>query len=64
MLIFFLGVNIGGAGSYIYDTPANNNAPATAVDSAPKTEEKKVFAPKPASKGKSGTQELWAERGG
>ncbi|XP_059208532.1 cysteine-rich protein 2 isoform X2 [Centropristis striata] len=40
------GVNIGGAGSYVYDTPANNNPSPTGVDSAPKAEEKKVFAPK------------------
>uniref|UniRef100_A0A8C9ZEP8 Cysteine-rich protein 2 n=1 Tax=Sander lucioperca TaxID=283035 RepID=A0A8C9ZEP8_SANLU len=44
------GVNIGGAGSYVYDTPANNNASPTSVDSAPKAEEKRVFAPKAASK--------------
>ncbi|KAM6917737.1 cysteine-rich protein 2 [Lycodopsis pacificus] len=44
------GVNIGGAGSYVYDTPANNNPSATSVDSAPKAEEKRVFAPKAASK--------------
>ncbi|KAM7376175.1 hypothetical protein PAMP_005920 [Pampus punctatissimus] len=44
------GVNIGGAGSYVYDTPANNNQPPTSVDSAPKAEEKKVFAPKAPSK--------------
>ncbi|KAK7905157.1 hypothetical protein WMY93_017764 [Mugilogobius chulae] len=42
------GVNIGGAGSYIYEAPANNNS--TNVDSAPKTEERKVFAPKAPSK--------------
>ncbi|GLD47838.1 cysteine-rich protein 2-like protein [Lates japonicus] len=42
------GVNIGGAGSYVYDTPANNNP--TSVDSAPKPEEKRVYAPKAASK--------------
>ncbi|TKS86945.1 Cysteine-rich protein 2 [Collichthys lucidus] len=44
------GVNIGGAGSYVYDTPANNNPSPTCVDSAPKAEEKRVFAPKAASK--------------
>lgn len=46
------GVNIGGAGSYVYDTPANNNPSPTGVDSAPKAEEKRVFVPKAASKGK------------
>ncbi|KAA8581944.1 hypothetical protein FQN60_008684 [Etheostoma spectabile] len=49
------GVNIGGAGSYVYDTPANNNPSPTSVDSAPKAEEKRVFAPKAASKGKGKT---------
>lgn len=54
LLLFtlFPGVNIGGAGSYVYDTPANNNASSTGVDSAAKAEEKKVFAPKAPSKGK------------
>ncbi|KAG7237986.1 hypothetical protein INR49_031340, partial [Caranx melampygus] len=42
------GVNIGGAGSYVYDTPANSNT--TSVDSAPKAEEKRVYAPKAPSK--------------
>lgn len=46
------GVNIGGAGSYVYDAPANNNASPTSVDSVPKAEEKRVFAPKAAPKGK------------
>uniref|UniRef100_A0A3P9CB48 Cysteine-rich protein 2 n=1 Tax=Maylandia zebra TaxID=106582 RepID=A0A3P9CB48_9CICH len=36
------GVNIGGAGSYVYDTPANNNGSPTSVDSASKAEEKLV----------------------
>lgn len=45
------GVNIGGAGSYVYDAPANNNAAPTAVDSAAKAEEKRNFAPKVAPKG-------------
>lgn len=53
----FSGVNIGGAGSYVYDTPANNNPSPTSVDSSSKTEEKRVFAPKAASKGK---WEMWA----
>ncbi|TWW71823.1 Cysteine-rich protein 2 [Takifugu flavidus] len=44
------GVNIGGAGSYVYDTPANNNPPPTCVDSASKTEEKRTFVPKAPSK--------------
>lgn len=47
------GVNIGGAGSYVYDAPANNNQSCSAVDSAAKSEEKRVFAPKPPSKGGS-----------
>lgn len=42
-------MNIGGAGSYVYDTPANSNT--TSVDSAPKAEEKRVYAPKMPSKG-------------
>uniref|UniRef100_A0A3P9MPH8 Cysteine-rich protein 2 n=1 Tax=Oryzias latipes TaxID=8090 RepID=A0A3P9MPH8_ORYLA len=44
------GVNIGGAGSYVYDAPANNNAAPTAVDSAAKVEDKRVCAPKVAPK--------------
>lgn len=51
---FFAGVNIGGAGSYVYDAPANNNQSCSAVDSAAKSEEKRVFAPKPPSKGGCG----------
>lgn len=47
------GVNIGGAGSYVYDTPANNNQSVSAVDSAAKSEEKRVFVTKPPSKGGS-----------
>lgn len=46
----YVGVNIGGAGSYVYDTPANNTSP-TSVDSASKAEEKRVYAPKAPSKG-------------
>lgn len=48
----FAGVNIGGAGSYVYDTPANNNVSPTSVDSASKAEEKRAHAPKAPSKGK------------
>lgn len=48
----FAGVNIGGAGSYVYDTPANNNGSPTSVDSASKAEEKRAYAPKAPSKGK------------
>lgn len=44
-------MNIGGAGSYVYDAPANNNAAPTAVDSAAKVEDKRVCAPKVAPKG-------------
>uniref|UniRef100_A0A3Q4GUV4 LIM zinc-binding domain-containing protein n=1 Tax=Neolamprologus brichardi TaxID=32507 RepID=A0A3Q4GUV4_NEOBR len=44
------GVNIGGAGSYVYDTPANNNVSPTSVDSASKAEEKRAYAPKAPSK--------------
>lgn len=51
MCSVFLGVNIGGAGSYVYDTPANDNQSPTSVDSAPKADEKRVYAPKAASKG-------------
>uniref|UniRef100_I3IX68 Cysteine-rich protein 2 n=1 Tax=Oreochromis niloticus TaxID=8128 RepID=I3IX68_ORENI len=47
------GVNIGGAGSYVYDTPANNNLSPTSVDSASKAEEKRVYAPKAPSKAAS-----------
>uniref|UniRef100_A0A3B1K3B2 Cysteine-rich protein 2 n=1 Tax=Astyanax mexicanus TaxID=7994 RepID=A0A3B1K3B2_ASTMX len=36
------GVNIGGAGSYMYEAPVNNNPPPTALESAPKPEEKRV----------------------
>uniref|UniRef100_A0A8B9L6F1 Cysteine-rich protein 2 n=1 Tax=Astyanax mexicanus TaxID=7994 RepID=A0A8B9L6F1_ASTMX len=35
-------VNIGGAGSYMYEAPVNNNPPPTALESAPKPEEKRV----------------------
>lgn len=48
----FAGVNIGGAGSYVYDTPANNNGSPNSVDSASKAEEKRAYAPKAPSKGK------------
>ncbi|PWA29717.1 hypothetical protein CCH79_00007995 [Gambusia affinis] len=41
------GVNIGGAGSYVYDAPASDN---TGGDSASKVEEKRVYAPKAPSK--------------
>ncbi|XP_061651375.1 cysteine-rich protein 2 isoform X2 [Phyllopteryx taeniolatus] len=45
------GVNIGGAGSYVYDAPANNNVSPACGDSAPmQAEEKKTFAAKPPSK--------------
>lgn len=45
----YAGVNIGGAGSYVYEAPVNKDpAPAT-VDSAPKPEEKR--ATRPPSKG-------------
>ncbi|CAL8273380.1 unnamed protein product [Merluccius merluccius] len=43
------GVNIGGAGSYVYNAPVNNNT-SSAVDSAPKGEEKRVYAPKASAK--------------
>ncbi|KAF4102412.1 hypothetical protein G5714_017212 [Onychostoma macrolepis] len=38
------GVNIGGAGSYVYEAPANSSPPASTVDSAPKPQEKWVPA--------------------
>ncbi|CAM4644114.1 unnamed protein product [Leuciscus chuanchicus] len=38
------GVNIGGAGSYVYENPANNSPPGSTVDSAPKPQEKWVPA--------------------
>uniref|UniRef100_A0AAR2K262 Cysteine-rich protein 2 n=1 Tax=Pygocentrus nattereri TaxID=42514 RepID=A0AAR2K262_PYGNA len=45
------GVNIGGAGSYVYETPISNNPPPGTVDSAPKPEEKRIPATsKPPSK--------------
>ncbi|XP_073682888.1 cysteine-rich protein 2 [Garra rufa] len=45
------GVNIGGAGSYVYEAPANSSPPASTVDSAPKSQEKHVPAPsRPPSK--------------
>lgn len=59
----FSGVNIGGAGSYVYDTPANNNPSSTGVDSATKAEEKRVFQPKAPSKGKWKNMSVY-ERGG
>uniref|UniRef100_A0A674EZV7 Cysteine-rich protein 2 n=1 Tax=Salmo trutta TaxID=8032 RepID=A0A674EZV7_SALTR len=41
------GVNIGGAGSYVYESPVSNNLACTDLDAAPKpAEEKKVFAPR------------------
>lgn len=46
------GVNIGGAGSYVYEAPVNKDPVQATVDSAPKPEEKWVSAPsKPPSKG-------------
>uniref|UniRef100_A0A671LA81 Cysteine-rich protein 1 n=1 Tax=Sinocyclocheilus anshuiensis TaxID=1608454 RepID=A0A671LA81_9TELE len=36
------GVNIGGAGSYVYEAPTNPSPPASTVDSAPKPQEKWV----------------------
>ncbi|MBN3311893.1 CRIP2 protein, partial [Atractosteus spatula] len=39
------GVNIGGAGSYIYDAPSNPPPASAPEESAPKTEEKKASAP-------------------
>ncbi|XP_061766405.1 cysteine-rich protein 2-like [Nerophis ophidion] len=46
------GVNIGGAGSYVYDTPANNinNIPTTGGDSSSSRAEEKTFSGKPLSK--------------
>ncbi|KAI4875105.1 hypothetical protein NFI96_025233, partial [Prochilodus magdalenae] len=38
------GVNIGGAGSYVYETPVSNNPPPATVDFAPKPEEKRIPA--------------------
>ncbi|KTF92231.1 hypothetical protein cypCar_00011099 [Cyprinus carpio] len=38
------GVNIGGAGSYVYEAPANPSPPASNVDSAPKPQENRVPA--------------------
>ncbi|KAG1972363.1 cysteine-rich protein [Pimephales promelas] len=38
------GVNIGGAGSYVYENPANNSPPVSTVDSTPKPQEKWVPA--------------------
>lgn len=48
----YAGVNIGGAGSYVYEAPINKDpAPAT-VDSAANPNEKWVPAPsRPPSKG-------------
>uniref|UniRef100_A0AAY5EWB8 Cysteine-rich protein 2 n=1 Tax=Electrophorus electricus TaxID=8005 RepID=A0AAY5EWB8_ELEEL len=38
------GVNIGGAGSYVYEAPANSNPPSATVDSVPKPEDKRLPA--------------------
>ncbi|KAI7804207.1 cysteine-rich protein 2 [Triplophysa rosa] len=38
------GVNIGGAGSYVYEAPTSTTPPASTVDSAPKPQEKGVPA--------------------
>ncbi|XP_029543510.1 cysteine-rich protein 2 [Oncorhynchus nerka] len=41
------GVNIGGAGSYVYEAPVSNNLASTDLNAPPKpAEEKKVFAPR------------------
>lgn len=40
----YVGVNIGGAGSYVYENPTNNSPPGSTVDSAPKPQEKWVPA--------------------
>lgn len=46
------GVNIGGAGSYVYEAPINKDPAPVTVDSAPKLEEKRFPAPsRPPSKG-------------
>ncbi|KAK1158861.1 cysteine-rich protein 2-like [Acipenser oxyrinchus oxyrinchus] len=40
------GVNIGGAGAYVYDNPpVNSQQTSAAVESAPKTEERKTSGP-------------------
>ncbi|XP_066551001.1 cysteine-rich protein 2 isoform X2 [Amia ocellicauda] len=40
------GVNIGGAGSYVYDAPVNATpSPSAPVETVPKVEERKVSAP-------------------
>ncbi|XP_024292746.1 cysteine-rich protein 2 isoform X2 [Oncorhynchus tshawytscha] len=41
------GVNIGGAGSYVYEAPVSNNLASTDLNAPPKpAEEKKVFVPR------------------
>lgn len=47
-------MNIGGAGSYVYDAPTGSNAPpAVGDDASGQAEEKKTFAAKAPSKGNS-----------
>ncbi|XP_031436792.1 cysteine-rich protein 2 isoform X2 [Clupea harengus] len=54
------GVNIGGAGSYVYDTPVNNSsAPAPARVSAPKPEDKPASVP-PKGPSKAGSVTTFA----
>ena len=52
---FFSGVNIGGAGSYIYDKPqTEGQVPPGPIEHVSKVEEKKVSsAPRGPSKGMS-----------
>ncbi len=35
-------MNIGGAGSYVYDTPVNDDTAPVAMETKPKAEEKKT----------------------
>lgn len=47
-----VGVNIGGAGSYVYEAPINKEPAQSTVDCAPKLEEKRApVSSRPPSKG-------------
>lgn len=57
-LVYYVGVNIGGAGSYVYEAPANSSPPASTLDSAPKPQEKWVPASsRPPSKGTNSSRD-------
>lgn len=41
-VVLCVGVNIGGAGSYVYDTPVGDDSVPVAMETKPKAEEKKA----------------------